>query len=555
MPLRWQDRVQSIRAARGRAGVQVLGWVALILVLVVGSLLFGLGALGMERGVLLRGALLGGLLLVAALGGVTIAIARILPSDAGGLHHGASASVDAISAGAEIRLQAMKQPLRIVSEAARTLSERFVPAQEDASIERDELRNLSPRLRELLDTVEPSAAACLRLHAAAEAHGGSMRALTGGAQAVASGSESLTLAVDEAAAHIDQIAAGIQQVAASTGRLSGSMDEAVAAISRIEESIRQIEQDTRASSHLSQGVAQEGARGSAAVRRTIEGMGRIQRGVGQTAKLVRTLGSRSKEIGEILHVIDEIAGQTNLLAINAAIIAAQAGEQGKGFAVVAEEIRDLAERTAASTKEIDTLIKTVQREAGQAVDATEEGLTLVEEGVALGNDAGEALKRILDRAESSSSRARAIVEAIGEQSFGAKKVTQEIENIRTMVKQINLATQAQAGASTDLTRLTREMREHADGVSRASAEGVQRSAGLLESSESIEAAAASLKDALNLQLPVLQSLTSRIRVLSDTRSAWPQRLAEIADATRQLEAGCSALEQALNGSIGTQETA
>jgi methyl-accepting chemotaxis protein len=439
-----------------------------------------------------------------------------------------------------------------VEAGLRRLETRLGPALAESRLEVETATSGAARLDELVRALPPLSSTAGRLGGAIEQHAVAVRVMAAGMDGIAAAAESLNLAVDEAAANIEQIAASIQQVAASTGRLSGSMDEAVSAISRIEGSIRQVEQDTRQASHLSQQVSQEAVRGGVAVRKTIEGMRRIRRSVQQTAKVVRTLGGRSKEIGEILHVIDEIAGQTNLLAINAAIIAAQAGEQGKGFALVAEEIRDLAERTAASTKEIDALIKTVQRESAQAVDAMEEVLSSVEEGVALGNNAGEALDRILERAESSSSTARAIAEAIQEQSFGSKRVTQEIENIRTMVKQINLASQAQAQASMLLTRATRETKEHAESVTRATAEQVQRSVDLGLPTTGLEREAFELQEAIGSQLKSLEAFAahfSRLRAAGEGRVAY---LGELDAVARDLDGARTALIEAVSGIGGPQ---
>src|SRR5439155_23594288 len=119
------------------------------------------------------------------------------------------------------------------------------------------------------------------------------------------------------------------------------------------------------------------------------------------ARVIESLGKRISDIGNILNVIDDVAEQTNLLALNAAIIAAQAGEHGKGFAVVAEEIKDLAERTGASTKEIAELIRSIQDESKNAVGAMDRGVRNVEEGVRLGQEAEGALKKIQESSRQS----------------------------------------------------------------------------------------------------------------------------------------------------------
>jgi methyl-accepting chemotaxis protein len=324
------------------------------------------------------------------------------------------------------------------------------------------------------------------------------------------------------------------------------MDEAVAVLTRMEGSIREVEHETRAVGQVLQQVAQEAVKGNAAVRKTVEEMHRIRRSFQHTGRLVRALEGRSGEVGQILRGIDDIAGQTNLLAINAAIIAAQAGEQGKGFATVAEEIRELAERTAAATKEIDGLTKTIQREAALAADAMDEGLGSVEEGVHLGSSAGEALARILERVDSSVSTARSVSEAIQEQAYGSKKVTQQIENVRNMVKQINLATQAQAQASTQLTRLTRETRQHTEQFALATSEQVQRSASL------VETAAALRRDAGRAQAAIGQHARAVQGAASLVRRIWQSAVLE-AEALGELETAMDDILERVQGLSGSIE--
>src|SRR5512135_2271980 len=135
------------------------------------------------------------------------------------------------------------------------------------------------------------------------------------------------------------------------------------------------------------------------IEKTIDGMNRMETTARRTADVVNRLGERAESIGSILTVIEDITDQTSLLALNASILAAQAGEHGKGFAVVASEVRELANRTASSTKEIAELIGSVQEGSREAVGAMREGATFVEEGVRLALDTRGALRKILERAD------------------------------------------------------------------------------------------------------------------------------------------------------------
>ncbi len=169
---------------------------------------------------------------------------------------------------------------------------------------------------------------------------------------------------------------------------------AVNTVNDMSHSIQRMAENAESATQASLKATQAAVKGGASVAETIKGMQRIRAAVQTTGKKIKGLGERSLEIGAIIEVINEIATQTNLLALNAAIEAARAGEQGKGFAVVADEVRKLAERAARATKDITGLIKGIQVETSEAVTVMEEGTREVEEGTKLADQAGAALREI-----------------------------------------------------------------------------------------------------------------------------------------------------------------
>lgn len=175
--------------------------------------------------------------------------------------------------------------------------------------------------------------------------------------------------------------------------------------------------------------------GGDVVTQTINGMKNIALKVNKSAEVVQALGKSSEEIGEIIAVIDDIADQTNLLALNAAIEAARAGEQGRGFAVVADEVRKLAERTTKATKEIADMIKKIQSDTIDAVKAMEEGQEEVTIGINLADKAGKALKEIVDISIEVTERVVQIATANEEQSSVSEQISHNIETINSLSQQ------------------------------------------------------------------------------------------------------------------------
>jgi methyl-accepting chemotaxis protein len=193
------------------------------------------------------------------------------------------------------------------------------------------------------------------------------------------------------------------------------------------------------------------------VEETLTKMRAIAESVEGTAKKMAELGKSSDQIGRIAAVIDDIADQTNLLALNAAIEAARAGEQGRGFAVVADEVRKLAERTTTATKEIAQMIKTIQHETKTAVSAMEEGTRQVEDGVKSTARAGDSLKQIIQMAEQVGEMITHIATAATEQSSASEEINNNLEQIAKLVKESAAGAQESARSCQDLSALALDL--------------------------------------------------------------------------------------------------
>ena len=197
--------------------------------------------------------------------------------------------------------------------------------------------------------------------------------------------------------------------------------------------------------------------GAEVVAKSISVMHRIADRVQSSAKTVESLGKRSDEIGAIVGTIEDIADQTNLLALNAAIEAARAGEQGRGFAVVADEVRALAERTTKATREIALMIKAIQKETQSAVNAMEEGVSEVEQGTDEATRSGEALRNIQDEINALYSQVQQIATAAEEQTATTSEISSNIHNITEVAQGTVEGARKTSSAAERLSLLSAEL--------------------------------------------------------------------------------------------------
>jgi methyl-accepting chemotaxis protein len=235
------------------------------------------------------------------------------------------------------------------------------------------------------------------------------------------------------------------------------------AVNTMSHTTQRMAENAEAATQTSLKATQAAVKGGASVAETIKGMQRIRAAVQSTGKKIKGLGERSLEIGAIIEVINEIATQTNLLALNAAIEAARAGEQGKGFAVVADEVRKLAERAARATKDITGLIKGIQVETSEAVTVMEEGTREVEEGTKLADQAGAALREIEQIVKQTAGLVTDITRAAGDQVKVTESVVGSMDSI---LKQTQETTHGVQDTVTTIGKLAELSKRLTDAIGR-----------------------------------------------------------------------------------------
>ncbi|MBI4823213.1 MAG: phosphate/phosphite/phosphonate ABC transporter substrate-binding protein [Nitrospirae bacterium] len=349
---------------------------------------------------------------------------------------------------------------KVDSESGKILEGTQVEAEAIANIS-SSVEELNAAITEIVDSTESLSASVEQTASSSEQMASSIGSVTYITQELSGGIEATSSSIEE-------MSATIKEVADNSENLAKVSEETLSAVEEIIYSIKEVDLSAKESARLSEKVTKDASTlGVTAINKTMQGMQKIKTSVEKTADVIKKLGGRSEEIGKILIVIDDITDQTTLLALNAAILASQAREHGKGFSVVADEIKDLAERTAFSTQEIDTLIQSVRQEVKDATEAMHDGLVSVEEGLKLSGEASDALKKILESSKFSSEMAISIERSTTEQAKAAKLVSESIERVRSMVSQIAKATSEQSKGIMFILSATEKMRNAAHQVTSA----------------------------------------------------------------------------------------
>lgn len=262
-----------------------------------------------------------------------------------------------------------------------------------------------------------------------------------------------------------QVASSAQETQATAMHLAEAAEHqaqqintATTRISEIATSINQVSRNSAESADVAQRSVEIATKGAGVVRQTIQGMDTIRGQIQETSKRIKRLGESSQEIGSIVELINDISEQTNILALNAAIQAASAGEAGRGFAVVADEVQRLAERTSNATKRIEALVETIQADTNEAVSSMEQTTSEVVSGARLAEDAGTALGEIETVSNTLAGLIQGISKAAQQQSTAASDITQTMSTIQSITAQTSQGANQTAESIGNLAQLAADLR-------------------------------------------------------------------------------------------------
>ncbi len=268
------------------------------------------------------------------------------------------------------------------------------------------------------------------------------------------------LMVDTATKQTENTAAHLAKAADNQGQEINAATESIVSMAA---SIEEVSGNAERSSDVARHSVEVAHKGGEAVRRTIDGMNTIRETIQETSKRIKRLGESSQEIGNIIELINDIAEQTNILALNASIQASMAGEAGRGFAVVADEVQRLAERSTNATKQIEVLVRTIQSDTNEAVVSMERSTTDVVGGALLAENAGAALDEIEQVSNQIASLVQNISSSARQQAGSAADVTRRTTRLREIGDQTGQATSATAAAIAKLSELATQLRKTVEG--------------------------------------------------------------------------------------------
>jgi methyl-accepting chemotaxis protein len=358
---------------------------------------------------------------------------------------------------------------------------------------------------------------------------------------VARNAATLHESVETSTSSVHEMGASIRQVAESAGQVERMAEESATSMVEMDRVVHEVSGHAKEAAELTQRVSEGADRGSAAVSDTISDIQQIHMLTTEARDTLGKLVARIDEIGGILGVIGEINDETNLLSLNAAIIAAQAGEQGKAFLVVANHVKTLAKRTASSTQDIGKLVEDVQSESVAAVDAMSAGIEAIEQGVSRSKSAGSALSEILDSSRNAYVRVQGIARATEEQSKSSKLVARAAQETSTQIQQISTAMSEQSTVSERMLKSAETALEMCRHVHRSTEEQRETGRYITESISAITEMIRLIRENAGSHATASESVSDAVMRLLDNAQKSGQHMPKVAVMLEQLSVGAQTI--------------
>ncbi len=356
------------------------------------------------------------------------------------------------------------------------------------------ISDLRSTLTQVARAVSEVQAASARLVEHTHNVGDASRQIAATVEQVSAGARQQADSVTRTANSMAQMKGAIEGVAQGAQEQASAMTRASSIAQSINSAIEQVTTSTQNVNRDSSTAASAAQAGMDVVDDTLNGMNTIKVKVTASAAKVREMGQRSQEIGAIVELIDDIASQTNLLALNAAIEAARAGEHGRGFAVVADEVRKLAERSVDATKEIGGLVRTIQVSVKEAVTAMDDGTREVETGTSRAQAAGQALHEIVAAAKAVKEQVASTLQTTNEMSVASRRLTESIDSVSAVVEENTAATEEMAAGSIEVASALQTVASVGQENGQAVSDVAQAASDIAGQVESVAASATQLAD-------------------------------------------------------------
>ncbi|WHZ05388.1 methyl-accepting chemotaxis protein [Neobacillus sp. YX16] len=379
----------------------------------------------------------------------------------------------------------------------------------------DSVDEISAAVEQMSASINLVAGSADYLNTSAEETSAAIQEMMASIEQVAGNTVNVSETVELFAIRIDEMSKSIKGVSENAVSLTHTAEQSAQTIEEMVNSIKQVADSAHTVNQLAITVKHDALEGTVSLNETLNGMKDISQVIHQASDIMENLGKSSEEIGSIIKVIDDIADQTNLLALNAAIEAARAGEHGKGFAVVADEVRKLAERSAGATKEIAKLIKGIQKETTFAITSIKDGAHKVEIGNLLADKTNQAIKKISEGIAQATEEMEQIAKATEKQTRNSEIITKAVDKVTKQTTEMTHSTKEQSLTAETIAKGIIEAKDLVNQITIATAEQAKGSSAIVSAVERVTTQSNSVTNATREQALTAEEIVRNINNMKD----------------------------------------